>query len=81
MDSRNRYLQQKLSSNRTLPIITTTIEPQIDDMVVTCRGTFHGLATPTTKRVITDVARSSVWVPGTTGNVIRTGLDGTNLCD
>ena len=35
MDTSNGYFQQKLLSNRTLPIITMTIGPRIDDMVAT----------------------------------------------
>ena len=55
----NGNLQQKLLSNRTLPIITTKIDPPILDRVETCGGTPHALATPTTKGVITDKTHSS----------------------
>ena len=33
MDTNNKYLQQTLLSNQTLLIITSTIDPQIDDKV------------------------------------------------
>ena len=51
--------QQTLLSNRTLLIVTTTIEPHIPERVMTCRGTPQELTTPTMKGVITDAARSS----------------------
>ena len=53
-DTSNGSLQQKLSSNRTLPIITTTIDPHIPGRFATCVGNPHALTTPTTKGVITD---------------------------
>ena len=58
-DTSNEDLQQKLLSNRTLPIITTTIDPHIDDMVATCGASPHELVTPQTTKGSTDVARSS----------------------
>ena len=56
MDTSNGDPQHKLLSNRTLPIVTTNMDPRIDDMILTCEGNPHLLATPTTKEVITDVA-------------------------
>ena len=52
----NRNLQQKLLIKRTLPIITTTIDPQIPDRVATCEWTPCAITTPTTKGVIMDAA-------------------------
>ena len=76
-DTSNGKLQQKLLINRTLPIITTTIDPHITDMVATCGGTPRLLTTPNTKEVITDAARNSAHVLWTPGHVSRTGRDGT----
>ena len=56
MDTSNGDPQHKLLSNRTLPIVTTNMDPRIDDMILTCEGNPHLLATPTTKEVITDAA-------------------------
>ena len=55
-DTINRYLQQKLLSNWTLPIITTTMDPQINDRIATCSETPHTIAMPLTKEVVTDTA-------------------------
>ena len=59
MDTSNRYLQHKLLSNRTLLIITTTIDPRIDNRVATSRAFLHKIVTPKTKEVVTDAALSS----------------------
>ena len=69
-------MQQKLLSNRTILIITTKIDPRIDDRVATCGGTLHALATPTTNVVIKYAERSSAQVNRDTGHVSRTGSDG-----
>ena len=65
-DTTNENLQQKLLINRTLPIITMTIDTRITDRVANCGGTPHAHTTTTTKPVITDVARSRahiIWTP------------------
>ena len=82
-DTSNGNLKQILLSNRTLPIITITIDPRIPDMVETCGGTPHAIVTLTTKEVITDVAQSSSRVVRIPGHVNKTGKDGTTLgkCD
>ena len=43
-DTSNRDLQQKLLSNRTLPIVTTTMDPRIDNRIATCGEIPHTLA-------------------------------------
>ena len=48
IDTINRYLQQKLLSNRTLPIITTTMDPGMGDRAVTCRASPHNFVSPQT---------------------------------
>ena len=58
----NKDLQRKLLSNRTLPIITTKICPQIGDRVATSGASPHKLATPQKTEVITDAACSSAWI-------------------
>ena len=58
-DTSNVNLQHKLLINRTLPIITTTIYPQIPDSIATCVGTPHACVAPPTKPVIADAARIS----------------------
>ena len=75
MDTSDGYLQKKLLSNRTLPIITTMMDPRIDDMIDTCRGTPHKIATNLKKEFITDVTCSSVRVLQTPRNVSRTCRD------
>ena len=58
-DNSNIYLKQKLLSNRTLPIISATIEPHIDDRVATSGASTTNLTTPNTTKVIIDIAGSN----------------------
>ena len=80
-DTSNRILQQKFLSNWTLPIVTTTMNPRIDDRISTCGGTAHALATPTTKEVITDTTHSSARVSRTPWHISRIGRDSTTPGD
>ena len=79
LNTSNRKFQQKLLSNRTLPIITTTIYPRILGRVSTC--TPHALTTTTTKEIITDTACSSSRTLRTPEHVSRTGRNSTKPCD
>ena len=58
-DITNRNPPQKLLRNRTLPIISTKIDPQIPYRVATCGGTPHVSVASTLKVVVTDAACSS----------------------
>ena len=55
-DTRNGDLQQKLLSNQTLPIITITMDPHIDDGVTTCGASPHKIKMSLTLDVVTDAA-------------------------
>ena len=80
-DTSNGNLQQKLLINRTLPIITMTIDPRIPDRVSTCGGTPRVHTTTNKKEVITDAAHSSARILWTHGHVSRTSRDGTTPRD
>ena len=80
-DTSNGYLQPKLLSNRTLPIITTTIDPCIDGRVVTCGAYPHKLTVPPKTEAITDAAYSSARVLRTPRHVNQTHRDGTTPGD
>ena len=80
-DTSNEDLQQKILSNRNLPIITTMIEPRIGNMVVTSGAYPHKLATTNMMEVIMDAAHSSVRILWTPRRVSRTGRDGTTPGD
>ena len=82
-DTSNRNLRQKLLINRTLPIITTPIDPQIYDSFATSRASTIKLSTPCTTYVITDAAHINTENLRTPGHVIRTGRDGSTQyhCD
>ena len=71
-DTSNGDLHQTLLINRTLPIITTMMDPPVDDSIETCSGTPHTLATTLTKEFITDAAYSSPRFLRTPRNVRRT---------
>ena len=47
-DTSNGYLRQKLLSNQTLPIINTTIDSQVDNIVATYGASMIMLAMPRT---------------------------------
>ena len=74
-DTINGDLQQKLLSNWALPIITMTIDPQIDNKIETCGAFPYKIATPPTTEVNTDA------VIQTPRRVIWTGRDGTTPGD
>ena len=81
-DTINGKLHQKLLIYRTLPIITTPIDPWIIDRVATGGETSNVITRPTTKLVITDVARRSARVLRTPcKHVSRTARDGTTPQD
>ena len=61
-DTSNGDLQQKLLSNRNLPITTMTIDPQIDNMVANYGASLHKLATPQTMEVTLDATHRSAWI-------------------
>ena len=46
MDTSHSDLQQKLLSNRTLPIINTMMDPWIGDRAVTCGASPHNFVSP-----------------------------------
>ena len=77
IDTSNIIMQQKLLSNRTLLVVTTTMYPRIDDMIATCGGTYNTIATPEVKEVITDVVCISACGKRTPRHVSPTGRDGS----
>ena len=79
-DTRNRKLQQKLLSNRTLPIITTVIDHLITDIVATCGWTTHALTAPTMKGFTTGAVCSRARILRTPGHVSRKDRDSTIPC-
>ena len=76
-DTSNGYLQQKLLSYRTLPIITMTMDHRIENRVATYGASLHKLLTTETTEVITDEVRSSARVIRTPRHVRQTDRDGT----
>ena len=75
-DTSNKYLQQKLLSNQNLPIITTTIDPRIDNRAATCGASPYELTTPQMVEVMTDATRSSAQIVQTPRRVSRIGRNG-----
>ena len=56
-DTSNIIFQQKLLSNRTLPVVVPVMDPRIDDRIATIGGASHTLSMPMTKKVVADAAR------------------------
>ena len=76
-DTSNGYLKQKILSNQITLIITTTIDPRIDNRVATSGSSTLKLETPQTTKFITDAACINTHVLRNPGHVIRTGRNGT----
>ena len=49
VDTSNRNFQQKLLSNRTLPIVVPTMNPRIDNRIAPIGGAYQTFSTPATK--------------------------------
>ena len=75
MENSNGIFEQTMLSNRTLPIVTTNMDPRIDNSIATCVGAPHTLTMPATKEFISDATRGTVRVNRTPKNV--TGQVGT----
>ena len=54
VDTSNGSFQQKLFSNRTLPVIVPTMNPRIENMIAPIGGSSQTLFTPVTKKVVAD---------------------------
>ena len=76
-DTRNGDSQKIVLSNRTLPIITTAMNPQIDDRFATCGLSPHNIVTPLTTEAITGATRRSARVLWTLKHVSWTVRDST----
>ena len=55
----NGNFEQKLLSNRTTPVAISTMNPMIDQRIVTIVVSTHTLLTPVTKEVVADAASGS----------------------
>ena len=80
----NRILQQRLLSNRTLPIVPVVVpdmDPRIDNRITTMGGASNTILTHATKEVVADVTRGSVRVNRNPRHVSQTGRDNTIPCD
>ena len=77
MDTINGNSQQKILSNRTLPVVVPTMNLRIDNRIVPIVGDFQTLFTPATKEVVADAECSSTWVDWTPRQLILTGVDGS----
>ena len=69
----NVIFQQKILSNRTLPVVVLMMEPRIDDRIATVGGDYHTLATTAMVEVIAETARVSAWVNWYSRHGSRTG--------
>ena len=81
MDTSNRNFQQKLLSNRTLPIVVPTMNLRIDNRIAPIGGASQTLFTPATKEVVADVECSGTWVYQTHIQLSWTGFNGSNPCN
>ena len=80
-DTSNGNFEQKLLSNRTLPVVAPTMNPRIDHMIELIVVAPQTVLTPAMKEVVADTASGGAWVNMTPRKVIRTGIDGSTPCD
>ena len=81
MGTSNGNCEQKLLSNRTLPVVVLTINPRIDDIIAPLGGASQALLIPATKEVVTDVASGGVWVNRSPQQVIQMVVYGSTPGD
>ena len=81
MNTSNRNLEQKILSNRTLPVKVTKMKPRIDQRIAPILVAPQTLLTPVTKEVAADAAWSDPWVNRTLQQVRKTSADGSTPCD
>ena len=75
MDTRNGKLQQKILSNRILPVVVPKMNPRIDNRIAPIVGASQTISKPATKEVVADAACGGAWFNWTTGQVSRTGVN------
>ena len=77
----NGIFEQKILSNRTIPVVVLKMNPRIGQRIDTIVVSLQTLLTPTTKKVVADAALGGTWVNRTPGRVSRTGVDGSTPGD
>ena len=70
-----------ISSNRTLPVVVLTRNPNIDQRIAPILVAPQTLLTPVTKKVVTDAASCGAWVNRTLRRVRRTSVNGSTPGD
>ena len=75
----NGNFEQKLLSNRTIPIVPPAINPGIDQWITSIVLAPQTLLAPEIKEVIMDVASGSTWVNSNPQQLIWTGVNGSTL--
>ena len=73
----NRNFEQKIFSNRTIPIFPPTMNPGTDQRIEPTILAPQTLLTPTTKEVVTYTASSGECINRTPRQVSRLGVDGS----
>ena len=79
--TRNGNFEQKILSNRTIPVVVLTMIPMIDQSIPPIAMTPQTLLTPATKEVVAETASGRAWVNRTPQQVIQTGVDGSTPGD
>ena len=77
----NGNFEQKLLSNRTIPVVVPKMNPRIDQIIATSLVVPQALFTPLTKEVVVDMVPVCDWVNWAPQQVIRTGADGNTPGD
>ena len=72
----NGNFEQKIWSNRTIPVVVPTMKPSIEQRIAPIVAVPQTLFTPETKEVVVDAASGGTWVNRTPRIVNRTGIYG-----
>ena len=73
----NNNVEQKVLSNRTILVLTLTMNPVIDLEIALVVLVPQTLLTPATKEVVADVVSGGAWKNRTPRQVSRNGVDGS----
>ena len=81
MDTSNWNFEQKMLSNRTIPVFIPMMNPRIDPRIVPIVAVPQTLLMPKKKEFVADAACGNAWVNRNPRQVSRTGVDGSTPCD
>ena len=80
-DTSNGKFEQKILSDRTIPVVVLKMNPRIDQRIAPIVMEPHTILTPAAKKVVANTASGVAWVNRNPQQVIQTGVNGSTPCD